>query len=470
MVNGSTSPGATAMARRKNTSRPAGGSKATDNAKTKKVTAKANPKAKATGVKPVKARSSSKRTSARTSLRRSTRGASGTASRRANAVGGSSDAAKSKTTEAQSKRAARTSAPRVLTASVAVVDNGSAQSSAGPAPIAVVAAAVTAKVKGPNSQRVVAKRVQPSKRKGAEQAHARVADTSHKRARNNVVVQAHATIRSSWLKNFHLLESFAKEHGHAQVAQRLDTEAYPKLGNWVANQRRSYRLEKLRAEGKAAKGGGRINAEQIRMLEAVPGFAWVGCRKTSYKGPSAKVRDGSPPKVILPAWRRNFAALQRFAAEFGHARVPVSMDSKEYPKLGNWVHVQRRAYRLEHLRKAGLPWKGNNRINPEQIELLESVGFEWAPTSRCVFVFQCERDCGFTGTFKAVKEHEAQCQATPRTSTAQEAESDADNTQKVFQCEHDCGFEGSFEVVERHERVCPSRPANDTSSPRKTVG
>ena len=298
---------------------------------------------------------------------------------------------------------------------------------------------------------------------------------SHESDPQSSAAPAPATIRGAWLEHYDVLRLFARRHGHARVAQRLDTAEYPKLGNWVANQRRAYRLERLRKSGQVVKGGGRINPEQIRLLEAIPGFEWIASNtagrhkprrsalssteaslrmhpasssssQTSSVSPTFQSRDHShgnprlrgglsgihhqsasstsgssvsstssasamlpPPATILPGWLRNFASLQRFVKEHGHARVPVSLNTPEYPKLGSWVHVQRRAYRLEKLRKEGRQWKGNNRINKQQILMLESLGFDWAPASHKTDVFQCEHDCGFEGSFQSVKAHEGNC-------------------------------------------------------------
>ena len=73
---------------------------------------------------------------------------------------------------------------------------------------------------------------------------------------------------------FALLQQFIAQFKHANVPQKLADPNYPRLGSWIHTQRTAMRFEKMRKDGRHVKGGKRINAEQIRMLEEV-GFKWV---------------------------------------------------------------------------------------------------------------------------------------------------------------------------------------------------
>lgn len=66
-------------------------------------------------------------------------------------------------------------------------------------------------------------------------------------------------------------------------------------------------------------------------------------------------------------WEEMFKALTAFCKEQGHCKVPANW--KKNPQLGRWVAVQR--YR----RKLG-------EVTARQVERLDNLGFEWAPTSR----------------------------------------------------------------------------------------
>ena len=73
-----------------------------------------------------------------------------------------------------------------------------------------------------------------------------------------------------------------------------------------------------------------------------------------------------------------FDMLKDFELWEGHTRVPYSLDSDRYPKLGQWVFRQRRAYRNEQRLKRGekVP-SGAKRISEKRIARLEEIGFEW---------------------------------------------------------------------------------------------
>ena len=82
--------------------------------------------------------------------------------------------------------------------------------------------------------------------------------------------------------------------------------------------------------------------------------------------------------VAPSSWSHQFALLKKFVRETGHARVPWRMNSAAYPRLGQWVDVQRSAYRAEQKRKAGKEMRRcSNRISAAQVAQLESIGFEW---------------------------------------------------------------------------------------------
>ncbi len=70
--------------------------------------------------------------------------------------------------------------------------------------------------------------------------------------------------------------------------------------------------------------------------------------------------------------------MAKFHQENGHVRVPYNLDSMVYPRLGAWVNAQRTGYRYQKMRKSGQEPKGNQKISDEQIEKLESLGFQWS--------------------------------------------------------------------------------------------
>ena len=88
--------------------------------------------------------------------------------------------------------------------------------------------------------------------------------------------------------------------------------ANPKLGIWVATQRRNY---KLHPDGAPS----RMPAERIQALDGI-GFEWLR----------------------LLTWDERFQQLRDFKVQFGHCYVPVRYSANR--ALGNWVLKQRGYY------------------------------------------------------------------------------------------------------------------------------
>jgi hypothetical protein len=79
-------------------------------------------------------------------------------------------------------------------------------------------------------------------------------------------------------------------------------------------------------------------------------------------------------------WDAHFDMLAKFVAENGHARVPARYDDD--PGLGRFVTRAREAYQAEINRAQGQPPTTACRISEEQIQRLESIGFEWRLATR----------------------------------------------------------------------------------------
>ena len=173
--------------------------------------------------------------------------------------------------------------------------------------------------------------------------------------------------RPEWMAKFELLKKFVREYKHARVPTKLDTDEYPKLGQWVSVQRTAKRLEDKRKAGEHVKGKNRISDEQVALLQST-GFLW---------GATVTARS-------LKAWDAKFRLLQRYHELNGHTRVPKVLDSEEFPQLGHWVQRQRSAYANEQRIKAGKPLDKSNRkrITAEHIARLEALGFHWSVRSR----------------------------------------------------------------------------------------
>lgn len=110
----------------------------------------------------------------------------------------------------------------------------------------------------------------------------------------------------------------------------------PHLGKWANNQRKHYK-EFVRTGGKA----GAMTQQRIDMLNSI-GFVW----------------DHEKDR-----WNDMFDRLCQYKSKNGNTNVPQIYDKD--PELGFWVNNQRIAYRQQ-------------RLSPERIQRLESIGFEWS--------------------------------------------------------------------------------------------
>jgi hypothetical protein len=131
---------------------------------------------------------------------------------------------------------------------------------------------------------------------------------------------------SRWDDMYAELAEFQHAYGHCRISTL--SEVHRTLGVWVHTQRT------LRKQG-------RLDAERIARLDAIR-FTW---------------------DLLREQWDAMFAALQDFRGAMGHCDVPQRW--AENRKLGNWVMVQRAAY------KAG-------RLDAEQIERLREIGFHFS--------------------------------------------------------------------------------------------
>jgi len=146
---------------------------------------------------------------------------------------------------------------------------------------------------------------------------------------------------SRWCDNFRKLCEYKVEHGDCLVPRHY--AANPKLGAWVKNQRRTYKL--YQEERPTA-----MTEERIRALESIS-FNW-----------------GTTKAAVASVWYERFQELREFKVQFGHCIVPRHYAPK--PKLGHWMSRQRRQYRLH---QEGKP----SPMTEVRIRELESLGFDW---------------------------------------------------------------------------------------------
>mmetsp|Transcript_17831 Transcript_17831/g.25268 ORF Transcript_17831/g.25268 Transcript_17831/m.25268 type:complete len:522 (-) Transcript_17831:123-1688(-) len=144
----------------------------------------------------------------------------------------------------------------------------------------------------------------------------------------------------NWEERYTELQHFKSEHGHTRVPARYKSN--PKLGRWVMTQRRQFTV--LMQGFPSA-----LTTERMNRLNDV-GFAWA--------------LRADP----VTMWNRKFGELKGYKRLFGNCMVPQRYQPN--PKLGTWVHTQRRQYKLMLEGK-------KSAMNNEKIAALDSIGFFW---------------------------------------------------------------------------------------------
>uniref|UniRef100_A0A6V2SQE4 Helicase-associated domain-containing protein n=1 Tax=Heterosigma akashiwo TaxID=2829 RepID=A0A6V2SQE4_HETAK len=145
---------------------------------------------------------------------------------------------------------------------------------------------------------------------------------------------------ATWNQNYEFLLAFQDKHGHVDVPLKTFWgEAKIDLGKWVYLQRR-------------LKNENILSLDRVDRLNAVK-FTW-----------DLNTEEAS--------WDDMVAKLSAYANEFGDCFVP-----KKYapdPVLGLWVSEQRTA-------------KRERRLNQDQVQELEKIGFSWQPQNSCGSAF-----------------------------------------------------------------------------------
>jgi superfamily II DNA or RNA helicase len=134
-------------------------------------------------------------------------------------------------------------------------------------------------------------------------------------------------LEDDWREGYESLKAYKELHGHCLVPKRYKDEDGFKLGQWVGVKRKSPDMMSL---------------ERVALLNQV-GFIW---------------------DAIQHAWEEGYEHLKSFKDQKGHCRVPRVFKSNDGYKLGTWVG-NLRVHR--------------DRLTPESIASLDSLGFIWDP-------------------------------------------------------------------------------------------
>ena len=149
---------------------------------------------------------------------------------------------------------------------------------------------------------------------------------------------------AAWVRHVAALKTFRKHYGHCNVPLNTTNcpTRFPKLGLWVKEQRRHYVLLK---QGKKQS---HMTEERIAELDALD-FVWDTHEAT---------------------WLERLRELREYKDRHGTCSVPITYE--ENPKLGSWVHHQRRQYKKYQDGKSC-------HITEDRIQALERLGLIWFP-------------------------------------------------------------------------------------------
>jgi len=159
---------------------------------------------------------------------------------------------------------------------------------------------------------------------------------------------------AAWSRNMNDLKQFRAKHNHCHVP--LNHPEFPKLGLWVKEQRRHYTLLK---QGKVKQS--HMTIERANALDEI-GFCWDTHEAT---------------------WLERLKELTEYKRKYGTCIVPTSY--AENPKLGTWVHHQRRQYKKH---QEGKPC----HITEARIKALDELDFVWRPRARVGMRVQIEEE------------------------------------------------------------------------------
>ena len=171
--------------------------------------------------------------------------------------------------------------------------------------------------------------------------------------------------KTAWHEQFQQLVAFAQRHGHVKIPK----VSMVRLHMWLYEHRRAYHHQEQQQENekfiidtKNVLLSYFIAPERIRLLEEVPGFEW-------------NPWDAS--------WKDQYQESVDYHATHGHCLVHIIYPDN--PPLGEWVAMQRKAYkRYVASRKDDSPTTPTTavrrgtptvRLTPERIEFLNQIDF-----------------------------------------------------------------------------------------------
>lgn len=142
----------------------------------------------------------------------------------------------------------------------------------------------------------------------------------------------------TWNDYFDLAKDYYEENGNLAIPQKYETQSGVKLGIWINTQRRAYK----------GTSKSKINEMQIKQLESI-GMIW-----------EAKKASNN----VYVTWMYAYSKAKSYFGENGDLLVPFEYSTCDGYHLGYWISEQRGKYK-------------HNKLNEEQINLLNNIGMVW---------------------------------------------------------------------------------------------
>lgn len=158
---------------------------------------------------------------------------------------------------------------------------------------------------------------------------------------------------SNWNKMYEVAKKYFQKYENLNVPANYETENGENLGSWIRNQRRAYKNRCLSKDNRKSTYVP-LTDEQVSMLESI-GMIW---------------------DVSSTNWNKMYKLATEYFHENGDLYVPKGYLTSNGENLGQWIQIQRLAYKNRYLVKDS---RKNNYVplTDEQISMLESIGMVW---------------------------------------------------------------------------------------------
>ena len=154
-----------------------------------------------------------------------------------------------------------------------------------------------------------------------------------------------------WFQNYFCAKDYFFKNGNLNVPQSYISSDGLYLGKWICQQRFLY--------NKMLDGDSCFTSLQVKLLEDI-GMVW-----------SLKRND----------WYSKYLIAKEYFLEYDHLNVPRGFITSDGFKLGNWVKIQKEAYKNRFIPKSS--WTHNlSPLTDEQVKLLEDIGMVWNPREK----------------------------------------------------------------------------------------